>query len=54
VTTGGAILEAVRALRSEGAIVDRAVCVLDRSQGGGPRLKEIGVSLEAAFVSDVS
>ena len=47
VTAGGAALEAVRALRSEGLEVARALCVLDRAEGGAEALAEEGVELRS-------
>ena len=42
-------LDAVRELRQRGAIVDRAVCVIDRESSGASNLAEIGVALTALF-----
>jgi orotate phosphoribosyltransferase len=35
VTSGGAILDAAKALRAEGAVLAQVVCVIDRESGGG-------------------
>jgi orotate phosphoribosyltransferase len=51
VTTGGAIVDGVKALRAEGARVDTVLCVIDREQGGAARLKEIGLTLKALFAA---
>ena len=51
VTTGGAIVDGVKALRAEGARVDTVLCVIDREQGGAARLKEIGLTLKALFTA---
>jgi len=51
VTTGGAALEAVRALREAGLVVDRCVCVLDREQGGGQAFAAQGVELVPLFTA---
>jgi orotate phosphoribosyltransferase len=51
VTTGGAIVDGVNALRAGGARVDTVVCVIDREQGGAARLKEIGLTLKALFTA---
>jgi orotate phosphoribosyltransferase len=51
VTTAGAALEALAALRAAGAIVDRAVAVIDREDGGVARLAKEGVTLTALFTS---
>ena len=51
VTTGGAIIDGVRALREGGALVDTVVCVIDREQGGAARLGEIGLTLKSLFTA---
>ena len=45
VTSGGALLASVSALRAAGLIVGTAVCVVDREEGGGDALASAGVSL---------
>jgi orotate phosphoribosyltransferase len=49
VTTGGALAEAVSALRGEGLVVRNAVCVVDREEGGSDALARLGVRLRALF-----
>jgi orotate phosphoribosyltransferase len=49
VTSGGAVVDACRALRSEGAEVAVAICVIDREAGGPDNLAEIGVELRPLF-----
>jgi orotate phosphoribosyltransferase len=49
VTTGGALIAAIEALRGAGLTVERALCVLDREEGGGEALVELGVQLEPLF-----
>jgi len=49
VTTGGALAEAVAALRDEGLLVRNAVCVVDREDGGSDALARLGVRLRALF-----
>ena len=49
VTSGGALGEAVSALRNEGLVVRNAVCVVDREEGGSDALARIGVRLRALF-----
>lgn len=44
-TTGGSILEAVKALRDKKAVVRRAFVVVDRGQGARKNLMEEGVEL---------
>jgi orotate phosphoribosyltransferase len=49
VTSGGAVVDACRALRAEGAEVAVAVCVIDREAGGPANLAGIGVELRPLF-----
>jgi orotate phosphoribosyltransferase len=49
VTSGGALAEAVSALRAEGLVVRNAVCVVDREEGGSDALARLGVRLRALF-----
>lgn len=45
VTSGGAVLDATRVLREEGAVVEDVLCVIDRQEGGDARLAELGLTL---------
>lgn len=45
VTSGGAVLDATRVLRDEGATVSDVLCVIDRQEGGVERLAELGLQL---------
>lgn len=47
VTTGNSLLKTAQVLRENGAIVDHAVCVVDRESGGKELLKENGIKLES-------
>jgi orotate phosphoribosyltransferase len=49
VTSGGALGEAVSALRNEGLVVRNAVCVVDREEGGSDALARSGVRLRSLF-----
>jgi orotate phosphoribosyltransferase len=49
VTSGGAAVEAVEALREAGLRVGTAVCVVDREEGGADALARAGVRLRALF-----
>jgi orotate phosphoribosyltransferase len=49
VTSGGALLEAVEALREAGLVVRHAVCVVDREEGGADALARAGVRLSALY-----
>jgi orotate phosphoribosyltransferase len=54
VTSGGALLEAVEALREAGLVVETAICVIDREEGGAAALGRHGVRLRPLFVgSDI-
>lgn len=47
VTSGSSILETEADLRKEGLLVDRAVIILDREQGGLENLRKRGIQVEA-------
>ena len=49
VTSGGALAEAVSALRDVGLVVRHAVCVVDREEGGADALARLGVRLRSIF-----
>jgi orotate phosphoribosyltransferase len=49
VTSGGALAEAVSAVREEGLVVRHAVCVVDREEGGSDALARLGVRLQPLF-----
>jgi orotate phosphoribosyltransferase len=49
VTTGGALISAVEVLRAAGLAIERALCVLDREEGGSEALAALGVRLEPLF-----
>jgi orotate phosphoribosyltransferase len=49
VTTGGALAEAVDALRERGLVVRNAICVVDREDGGSDALARLGVRLRTIF-----
>ena len=51
VTSGGALAEAVSALRDAGLEVRHAVCVVDREEGGTDALARLGVRLRPLFRS---
>jgi len=52
VTRGGAVVDGVRNLRVEGAIVEIALCVIDREQGGREALTEVDIELRSLFTAD--
>lgn len=49
VTSGGALAEAVAALREAGLVVRNAVCVVDREEGGSDALARLGVRLRCLY-----
>ncbi|HEX4128235.1 MAG TPA: orotate phosphoribosyltransferase [Acidimicrobiales bacterium] len=49
VTTGGQIVLSTQDLRSAGAVVEHAVCVIDREGGGADVTAAEGISLHALF-----
>jgi orotate phosphoribosyltransferase len=49
VTSGGALLESVEALRGAGLAVQTAVCVVDREEGGADALARQAVRLRPIF-----
>jgi orotate phosphoribosyltransferase len=51
VTTGGALLSAVEALRDVGLVCEAAVCVVDREEGGEEELARHGIRLHRLFTA---
>ncbi len=51
VTSGGALAEAVEALREAGLVVRNAVCVVDREEGGTDALARQGVRLRPLYTA---
>ena len=49
VTTGGQMVLSVQDLRAEGAIVEHALCVIDREGGGADVVGAEGIELRALF-----
>ena len=49
VTSGGALLDSVEALRAAGLVVQTAVCVVDREEGGSDALARRAVRLRPLF-----
>ncbi len=49
VTSGGAAIEAIEALREAGLECRTAVCVVDREEGGSDSLARVGVRLRSLF-----
>jgi orotate phosphoribosyltransferase len=51
VTSGGALIEAVEAVREAGMRVSNAVCVIDREEGGVDALARVAVRLRPLFLA---
>lgn len=51
VTSGGALADAIAALRAEGLVVRNAVCVVDREEGGADALARLGVRLRSLYTA---
>ena len=49
VTSGGAILDAAKALREENAKLAKVICVIDRESGGAENLQKEGLELLPLF-----
>lgn len=49
VTSGGQIVISTDDLRKEGAIIENAICVIDRESGGKENLAKINLKLDALF-----
>jgi orotate phosphoribosyltransferase len=49
VTSGGALIESIEAVREAGLVVRTAVCVIDREEGGADGLARHGVRLSPLF-----
>jgi len=49
VTSGGQVVLSTRDLRALGAVIDSAICVIDREAGGADALAREGVALAALF-----
>jgi orotate phosphoribosyltransferase len=52
ITTGGQVAASTRQLRSRGAHVDAALCVIDRSHGVRPQLDAIHCSVISLLTED--
>jgi orotate phosphoribosyltransferase len=51
VTSGGALLSAVEALREAGLHVSAAICVVDREEGGAEAIASAGVPFRALYTT---
>jgi orotate phosphoribosyltransferase len=51
-TTGGSVIKAIEAARAAGGVVEDALVIVDRQEGGTEALAAIGVKLASVFVGD--
>jgi orotate phosphoribosyltransferase len=49
VSSGGAILDAIKLLNTDGLLVEYAICVIDRETGGHAALQAAGVTLRTLY-----
>ena len=49
ITTGGAVRDAVNALRPAGAIVDTVICAIDRSPVAGESLRDVDLAIRSVL-----
>ncbi len=49
ITTGGQIIESATDLRSIGGLVQKVICVIDRSEGNNEKIKAAGLEYQALF-----
>lgn len=47
ITTGGQVVESCRDLRSEGAVIEHVLCVIDRSEGQTQKIEQAGLKHRA-------
>jgi orotate phosphoribosyltransferase len=50
-TLGGSVMQAVRAVRAQGATVKKIITIVDRLEGAAENLKKEGIALEAIFTA---
>jgi orotate phosphoribosyltransferase len=51
-TRGGSVMQAVHAVRAQGATVTKVIAVVDRLEGAAENLKKEGIELVAVFTTD--
>lgn len=49
ITTGGQVVISCEDLRSEGAVIENVLCVIDRSEGQTQKIESAGLKLQALF-----
>ncbi|MBI4734326.1 MAG: orotate phosphoribosyltransferase, partial [Rubrobacteridae bacterium] len=50
ITKGGSVIDAIEAAESEGHEVLKAICLVDRQQGGSDLVRDRGYKLEVLFM----
>jgi orotate phosphoribosyltransferase len=50
-TKGGSVMQAVRAVRAQGAVVRRIISIVDRLEGAEANLKKEGIALQSIFTT---
>jgi len=51
-TRGGSVMQAVQAVRAQGATVKKVITIVDRLEGAADTLKKEGIELVAIFTTD--
>ncbi|KUK81579.1 MAG: Orotate phosphoribosyltransferase, partial [Pelotomaculum thermopropionicum] len=49
ITTGGSIIEAIKAVRDAGCEVVKAIALVDRCEGGTENIKSLGIDVDPVF-----
>lgn len=49
ITTAGSSMKAVEAVRAEGGIIEHALCIVDRQEGGAENFRSAGITLHAVL-----
>jgi orotate phosphoribosyltransferase len=52
ITSGGQVAFSTADLRERGAVIDEALCVVDREEGGAATLAKHGLRMRALFTAD--
>ena len=52
ITSAGSVAEAISTVRAAGGEVAMTICVVDRQEGGGERLKDLGVGLRSLVTAE--
>lgn len=52
ITTGGSVLQAIRAVREVGCKVVKVIALVDRREGGTEKIQELGIEVDPIFTVD--